>query len=123
MTTSASLQALAHALDRLAWAASEQTEYLSALGVADLTDELALEFDDIYRPHASQLEAISPESAATCQDLQSLLSSDKLGWTFADLQSPEWDRVRTLAAAASDALARDAAGDLRRDGPRPGSAS
>lgn len=49
MTTS---QAFLVSLRRLAAPATDQIEYLTSLGVADLADELALEFDDLYRPIA-----------------------------------------------------------------------
>lgn len=102
-------QAFVASLSRLAAPAPDQIEYLASLGVADLTDELALEFDDLYRPIARDLEQISPESASACRELDRMLSSDKLGWTFADLESAEWESIRTTAAAAAAGL-RDSAG-------------
>lgn len=107
MTIPTTLQAFAASLGRLAAPASDQISYLTSLGVADLTDELALEFDDLYRPIATALEEISPESAAACRELDRMLSEDQLGWTFADLESAEWQGIRTAARVASVALARD----------------
>lgn len=111
MTIPDSLQPLIDVLGRLAAAAPDQIEYLTAVGVADLVDELALEFDDLYRPRAPQLEGASAEAAAACRELDRMLSSDRLGWSFADLESTEWEKIRATAAAASAALIRDSAGD------------
>lgn len=99
MTTS---QAFLVSLRRLAAPATDQIEYLTSLGVADLADELALEFDDLYRPIARDLDQVSAESAATCRDLDHMLSSDQLGWTFADLESAEWGLIRATAVALRD---------------------
>jgi len=110
MTLPESLQALVDSLGRLAASTPDQVEYLTALGVADLADELALEFDDLYRPRVRQLEEVSVEAAAACRELDRMLSSDQLGWTFADLQSSEWERIRATAAAASAALVRVSTG-------------
>lgn len=109
MTIPAGFQAFAASLGRLAAPASEQINYLTSLGVADLTDELALEFDDLYRPIAEALDHLSPESASACRQLDQILSSDELGWSFADLESAEWERVRASAAAAAAALSKDSA--------------
>ena len=83
-----------------------QIEYLSALGVADLTDELALEFGDAYLPRVELLEAIAPQAAAACREIDQWLSSDQLGWSFTDLESATWARVRERAAAAWTELER-----------------
>lgn len=111
MTIPESLQPLIDVLARLAAPAPDQIEYLTGLGVADLADELALEFDDLYRARVPHLEDASPEAASACRELDRLLSDDRLGWTFADLESTEWEGVRATAAAASTALIRDSAGD------------
>lgn len=103
------IQAFVASLGRLAAPATEQIEYLTSLGVADLVDELALEFDDLYRPIARDLEKASPETAAACRALDHMLSSDQLGWTFADLESADWEAIRATAAAAAARL-RDSAG-------------
>lgn len=109
MTSQGRLLALAESLQRLAAPASEQVEYLSALGVGELTDELALEFDDLYRPLAARLVETSPGLSLACQQLDRMLASQHLKWTFADLGSPEWAEVRRTAAAALSALARETA--------------
>ena len=106
MTTT---QAFAASLGRLAASANEQIAYLTSLGVADLADELALEFDDLYRPIARELEQVSTASAAAFRELNHLLSNDQLGWTFADLESAEWESIRATAASAADGL-HDSAG-------------
>lgn len=111
MTIPESLQALAGSLGRLAAPAANQIAYLTALGVADLVDELALEFDDLYRPRVGQLQQASAQSSVACRDLDRMLSNDQLGWTFADLESREWERIRATAARALDALVLDSAGD------------
>lgn len=110
MTIPALTRALVASLGRLAAPATDQIEYLTSLGVADLADELALEFDDLYRPMAMLLEQVSPESAAACRELDLLLSSDQLGWTFADLESAEWGLIRATAAAAAAGLSDSAGG-------------
>ncbi len=102
MTTT---QAFVASLGRLAAPATDQIEYLTSLGVADLADELALEFDDLYGPIARELEQVSPESAAACRELDRMLSSDQLGWTFADLETADWELIRATAAAAAAGLA------------------
>ncbi len=105
-------QAFLASLWRLAAPATDQIEYLTSLGVADLADELALEFDDLYRPIARDLDQVSPELAAACRDLDRMLSSDQLGWTFADLESAEWGLIRATAAAAAAGLRDSAGGSL-----------
>lgn len=112
MTSQGWLLPLAASLQRLAAPASEQVEYLAALGVGDLADELALEFDDLYRPLAARLDEFSPGLSLACQELDRRLASQHLGWTFTDLGSPGWAEVRATAAAALAALARETA-----DGP------
>jgi hypothetical protein len=72
------------------------------LGVADSLDELALEFDDLYRPIRGVLESL-PNGAAiseACEAVDAALTSEALGWTFDDLNSPDWDGVRQLASRA-----------------------
>lgn len=110
MVTSDLLEPLAAALSRLSSPATEQVAHLSRLGVADCADELALEFDDLYRPAAIELESASPEAARLCRELDGALDSDQLGWTTADLESPAWNLVRELAARALAALGRDLKG-------------
>ena len=106
MTFPDSFLTLKAVLARLSAPASEQIKYLTSLGVADLADELALEFDDIYRPRARELEHVSPDAAAACRELDRLLSGDQLGWRFVDLDSARWDEVRAAAATANASLAR-----------------
>lgn len=103
-------QAFVSSLDRLAAPATDQIRYLTSLGVSGLADELALEFDDLYRPIVAELEQLSLEAAALCRELDRLLSSERLGWTFADLESTQWELIRTTAAAASAGLRRSAGG-------------
>jgi hypothetical protein len=96
----ASLSGLRESVGRLAAPAERQIDYLVALGVADLVDELALEFDDRYQPLRADLERRSDEAAAACAALDRALSSPELGWRFRDLHSPPWEDVRALATTA-----------------------
>lgn len=116
MTIPTDLLAFAAALRHLAAPAPDQIEYLTSLGVADLADELALEFDDSYRTIVGPLQRVSPDSAAASRELDRMLSSRLLGWTFADLKSGAWERIRARAADAIEALARDSADRASRIG-------
>lgn len=109
MTTQASLHALLSCLDRLAEPAAAQVDYLSKLGAVGLADELALEFEDLYRPLEGQLDRLTPDCAAACRVVDRALANKHLGWSFDDLGSPEWERVREYASTASAALRRDLA--------------
>ncbi len=97
-------------LDRLASHPSDQIEYLSTLGVAESADELGLEFDDFRLPVVHELETISPKCAEKCRELDQLLSGEEVGWTFAELDTVPWQRIRATAAAAAAALALDVGG-------------
>lgn len=105
MTNPMALPLLVESLGRLAAPPSEQIEYLTTLGVADLVDELALEFDSYYRPCTRQLERTSPDAAVACREIDRMLSSRRLGWYFVDLDSPEWEAIRAVAKVAVAALA------------------
>lgn len=111
MTIPGSLRMLADSLERLGAEPSVQIAYLTSLGVGDLSDELALEFDDYYRPKAADLANLSPECAKACARLDCLLSDGRLDWTFEGLGSPEWVRIRDVAKTALAALTRDTADD------------
>lgn len=104
VTTQASLHALLTCLDRLAEPAAAQVDYLTKLGVAGLADEIALEFDDLYRPLEGVLERLSPGCAAACRVVDRALANKNLGWSVDDLDTPEWERVREYASVASTAL-------------------
>lgn len=100
------LRSLISKLDRLAAPKDAQVQYLSELGVADLVDELALEFSDTYQPARHELHEISPEGAELCNALDQALGDKDLGWRFADLGGPEWSEIRGQASAAAAALRR-----------------
>ena len=95
-------------LGRLASTSEEQNQYLAELGVAGSLDELALEFDDRYRPLASVLELLprGPETLRQLQAVDGALKSETLGWGFEDIGSREWVANRVLAQRAREALAR-----------------
>jgi hypothetical protein len=99
------LEGLRSALTRLAARPDKQKRYLTTLGVADMLDELALEFDDMYRVVAPTLAAeFGEEAAEKCEALDASLRSGSLGWRFADLTSPEWENIRSLAMSALEEL-------------------
>ena len=103
------LEWLISALDRLASPAEEQIQYITDLGSADMLDELALEFDDFFRPVAIPLESTpnGPAAVAACRAVDEALQSETLGWFFADLGSAEWAAIRVLAARAHSLLDLD----------------
>jgi hypothetical protein len=95
-------------LERLSSPASAQTLYLARLGVGPSADELALEFDDIFRPlelHLSRLEG-GPELIGACQEINARFASETLGWSIEDLESDEWVSIRGLADEAKRLLLR-----------------
>jgi hypothetical protein len=93
-------------LDRLSSPAKAQVRYLSQLGTGHFLDELALEFDDVYRPLAWRLATVGrgAELIAACERLEVALRSDTLGWSIADLDSDEWAAIRVLAQDARSKL-------------------
>ncbi|MFK4728118.1 hypothetical protein ROT00_00355 [Agromyces mediolanus] len=74
--------------------------YLTALGTADMLDELALEFDCYFVPVAGELRRRAPRCESLCRRLDGMLSSDTLGWWFDDLGSDDWNEIRSLAVEA-----------------------
>lgn len=119
--TVALLDSIIEVLARLAAPADLQIEYLTRLGVAPLIDELALEFDDIFKPLAHRIDGRPgwKNALASLRELDSSLDSDQLPWTIDDLrESRDWEEIRRLATS-SEELVRDAiAGDpgIRQDG-------
>jgi hypothetical protein len=89
-------------LDRLSAPAEVQVAYLSQLRSGPSLDELALEFDDIYRPLGWRLATVErgAELITACESLEASLRSETLGWAFADLDSDEWAAIRMLAQDA-----------------------
>jgi hypothetical protein len=94
-------------VQRLASPAEVQVAYIrDELGVGDMADELALEFDDAFRPVAPLLGEI-PETRGLLSALRRVDSAleglDDSDWTADALRtSPRWAEVRRLASAALD---------------------
>ena len=97
---------MARVLGRLADPADLQLAYLSQLGVEGSIDELALEFDDVFRPLAPALsERGASDVVAALGAVDAALGSETLGWSAAALlESPEWNRIRALAGTAKGSL-------------------
>jgi hypothetical protein len=119
MPTAASLASMAAVLGRLASPADVQAAYLADLGVSGSIDELALEFDDLFKPLEPRLDGLRGWEAAlaSLRELDSSLSSEQLSWSYEALQSSQgWEEIRRLARAseqlvrAAAASAKDAAG-------------
>jgi hypothetical protein len=99
------LRRLRAALEHLAWPAARQRDYLIGLGVAPLADELALEFDDAFRPVDTMpatlgLSAAAQESLlAVDHTLEAMSNSDSHVWQVDSLAgSTKWAEIRRLAA-------------------------
>jgi hypothetical protein len=101
-----SLARLATAVQHLAADADAQQAYLQNLGTPDSADELALEFDDLYRPLLSRIDEfdVPPLVAEKLAQLDSRLR-EMSGpeqfelWTPAALRTAEaWRMVRASAA-------------------------
>ena len=94
---------------RLASAADTQIEYLHGLGMHDLCDELALEFDDLFFVHRASPDSLGGADGAL-SDLDRALKrmsgeANAHLWTEQALRSaPQWREVRALAARALAAL-------------------
>jgi hypothetical protein len=100
------LERLTQAVRRLSWQARQQQDYLVELGVAGLADELALEFDDAFRPVRQLLDVLQVATPAQVAlvaldellDEMSESEADEI-WTWAALHhSVEWGQVRALAS-------------------------
>ena len=98
---------------RLASPAEDQLAYLRRLGVAPAVDELALEFDDMYKPIAllRRNNVISAETERALRSLDSrleLMSQNADLWTDqAVREASPWQDVRHLGAQAVTLLDRD----------------
>lgn len=84
VTTRAFASAFRGSLTRLGSPPADQMRYLTALGTADLLDELALEFDCYFVPLAGELRRRAPRWESLCRRLDGMLGSDTLGWRFDD---------------------------------------
>lgn len=96
-------------VERLAASPEIQVSYLDALGVLPLVDEMALEFDDLYRPALAHLVTgdVSAEVTSGLARIDDALSAMSSGaetlWLAPALRdAAEWARVRGLARTVLD---------------------
>jgi hypothetical protein len=101
------LDRLTCAVEHLAWPADQQRVYLANLGVAPLLDELALEFDDAFKPIRAALYELGIDDS-TRRDIGSidlilteLTEESKIDdsvWNTAALDNDKrWLDIRQLA--------------------------
>ncbi|GAA2215289.1 hypothetical protein GCM10009850_107560 [Nonomuraea monospora] len=97
---------LREAVEHLAWSASDQIKWLGAMM---LPDELALDFDNVYRSSWLSREAgwITDELSGYLDEIDRLLTDlteEGPGpWSAEGLQGhPAWARLRILARRALD---------------------
>lgn len=116
MTDRSHLSLLGEVLDRLAAPAAAQWSYLTNLGVAPSLDELALEFDDAYRPARPTLVGLRGSALLmqSCDAVGDALSSTGLGWGFEDIDAAAWRLVRDRAQLAAVAIRSFREDDLDR---------
>ncbi len=103
------LSNLSVAVDRLSSAPDEQKAYLAALGDPGVADELALEFDDSYRPAAPRLveDPTAGDLLERLAELDAALADPGLPWSLVELDSNvRWARIRDLARRASVSLSQ-----------------
>jgi hypothetical protein len=100
---------LRQSLELLALPALQQAAWLRERSM-DISDELALQFDDDYRM-ASQLQRAGVLSAETVALLSAVdrifddMDGDEATWSLSALSTDErWQRVRSVAAAALESL-------------------
>lgn len=109
--TEVNLAGFAHRLrlttEILAADATRQLAHLHGLGLVGLVDELALQFDDalVLLPRLSSERLVSEQAAAAVRKVDAHLAqmstcSAEVWSEEAVKSSPEWGRVRELAAAA-----------------------
>ena len=106
------LDRLSVAVQNLAATPAAQIANLYALGMKDSADELALEFDDVYR--VFQLRSVSIgippsiiENLTILDDLLQKMSGPLQAhqWTWKSLEdSVSWSAVRSIAGAATSEL-------------------
>jgi hypothetical protein len=103
------LQTMLSVLERLASTPAEQLSYLDRLGTPNSIDELALEFDDCFRPlQPLLLKSGAGEELSALNTLDEALGSDSLEWTrIALVQSSSWAQIRELAREAARLLAKE----------------
>ena len=103
------IEQLRTVLERLASAPEEQVEYLVRLGVAPLTDELALDLDDVFPMVRTSLPPTATAAvAAVDKALDSMSGSERARlWRVEALfTAPECDNVRRLARDALEQLSK-----------------
>lgn len=109
--TEVDLTGFAHRLrlttEILAADARQQLAYLHGLGLVELVDELVLQFDDavVLLPRLSGEHLVSEQAAVAVRKVDAHLAQMSSGsadvWSEEAVRtSPEWGRVRELAAAA-----------------------
>lgn len=98
---------LRQAIEHLAMPATLQRTYLAELGVMPLVDELALEFDDAFRPvkgfpdklqFADSVYDILVRIDQLLDEMSTRKSESGAPWRWEDLdQADSWANLRTLA--------------------------
>jgi hypothetical protein len=96
-------QLLINSIKSLAFSSETQRDYLKQIGTFPSLDELALDFDDAYRPFVGEL-ATHPSNPITLslQKINLLLDSfseDKTIWTEESLDNKSWTELRAIAAS------------------------
>ena len=104
------LDRLMRAVEHLAWPADRQRAYLADLGVAPLLDELALEFDDAYKPIQADFRSLGIDDSTrqTIDSIDQILveltqesNMEGWAWDWAALHNDKrWLDIRRLAHAA-----------------------
>ncbi|MFE1314317.1 hypothetical protein [Streptomyces sp. NPDC058755] len=110
MRVEVAIRLLEKALQRLAWSADQQIAHIARHGVGP--DELALEFDDIYRVVSGMAaEQLIPENLMEPLEVidglfQEMTREPKGKWTEnAVSSSKEWAELRTAASNVLTPLA------------------
>lgn len=88
-------------VERLSSPSESQTAWLEQLGTAPSSDELAMEFDDVYQVTRLRMEGRAGELADELNGLLDAMSGEENEhlWTVEALASEaEWERVRESAA-------------------------
>jgi hypothetical protein len=109
MKVDVAVHQLEQALERLSWDAERQIDYTRRLGVE--VDELALEFDDSYRPISRLIEeGLLPETLGGAikfidQSLDGMTRTPEDKWTEDSVRdSQEWLDLREKARQAVSLL-------------------
>jgi hypothetical protein len=101
-------------LTLLAMTSDEQLQYIKELGTYPLIDELALEFDDVYRlfefiEETDEFELLPSQALSGLKEID--LALDKLSdpeelfsWYEDGLLDPRWDAIRSQARSILEIL-------------------